>query len=1720
LQALILLAIKTIIILLLFYLSKLNDTKNIAPKSPKKRKFRWLRRTLRVLLIIVVFLFVVILFVRSPWGQDIIVNKVVNYVSDKTNTKVVVEKLFITFDGDLQLDGLYLEDKKGDTLVYSKTLEANIPLWAMLKGESVGVDALDWDGLRANIIRKDSIEGYNFQFLIDAFVTTDTMTVATDTKSAPLNVIIGNLNLNNLDIVFNDAVVGIDSRFKIGKMNASMKTTNIDDMIFDASDIELSDANIKFIQKPIVTDTTALEVPLPKFSTKILALKNVVIYYESQPDRIIADLNIDEFSTENPIINLAESDFNLETIILKNSRIHITTEAEINRITQRIETLKDIVQTDINTLKWPQIKVSISNIIFENNTLNYSLGNSIPQKDVFNPNAFALSNLTLQAKNISLKDKTASLNLGQLNFDEISGLNVKQLAVNFKATDNEMSFKALNFKVNNNSVKGYANLSYSSLPELLEQPENTKVNVNLPAFSLSLSEVFRFQPKLKNNPYFVTLSKKQLTGNLNASGTLASVDMTNANVFWGITTQISANGKLQNITNPETLQFDISQFSAETKRSDLIQFVSEKDLGVSLPKNVKLAGHINGNLQDISTKAKLTTTQGIATVVGNFQNTSTISYDALVTIEDYKVNELFNNPQFGKLSLTLNSQGSGTTINTFNATLDATVNSFKLNNYAIKDLNLNGKIKNGTGHVLSKFKDENLNISMDALVILDSIAPEATVELDVIGANLQALGLMKRNVKTGMKIYADFKGNGEAYDVTAIVDDGIIVYDNRTYLVGSLDALAQVTKDTTFVSLSNKMIDIDLKSNSDPITFSKALQRHVLSYFYRDETLRDSITNPVNLKLRGKIAQSPLLNDVFLVNVQDLDTINIDVDFNEKARKLKANITAPHINYSGNELDSLAFSMDTDKENFNFNLGFKNITAGPLDVPKTIITGNQTNNELSLNFLGYLDRERLMNVNTKITGDRDRLQFKVNPDSLILNKGKWTIPESNEVILTENNLEFNDFKITKDNQSIAITDKAKNITKKHAALEFENFKISEVFNYLNPESKLATGQLNGDFVLEDPFGNTGIIADLSISNFEMLKTNLGTLSLNGNSLGGNSYAFNVGLKGGDVNLDLVGDYEANETAANLNLNLNINEFNMKALNTLSLGEIKEGGGSVSGKFKVTGTTTDPQYNGSLTFNNANFNIAKLNTKFTIQDETLNVNNAGVSMSNFTILDVNKNALVLSGDIGTESFLNPNFNLDLKADNFQLLNATKKDNEAFYGKASFNADAKLTGNLLIPKLDAEVTLGSDTDFVYVMPSTLANIEERDGVVLFVNRENPDAILTQTEEATATIKGFDISTLIKVGNEAAVTIIIDEETGDNFKVSGDGDFNFRMVPNGRINLSGVYEISDGHYELNLYNLVNRKFLIAPGSRVTWSGDPFDAKLNVRAIYNLETSASSLMAPQISGADPSVKSKYRQILPFNVYLNINGELLQPKISFGLDMPEEEQGAIGGQVYGRVQQVNQQEGELNRQVFSLLVLNRFYPDPGSDGSTGGFATIARDNLNDAVSEQLNAFSDKILGNTGIEVDFGLDSYTDYQGNAPQDRTQLDIAAQKKLFNDRLIVRVGSAVDIQGSDTSGAETPLIGNVSLEYIVSEDGRYRLKGFRRSEFENVIDGQTISSGLALIFTQEFNQFSELWDAIFRSQSERKAKLEAEKKAAEDILEVKEDSTVESIKKKKN
>ncbi|MDX1470375.1 MAG: translocation/assembly module TamB domain-containing protein, partial [Flavobacteriaceae bacterium] len=1361
----------------------------------------------------------------------------------------------------------------------------------------------------------------------------------------------------------------------------------------------------------------------------------------------------------------------------------------------------------------PPITLEIDDIDLQNNYFLYTVGNARPGGNQFNPNAVELTNLNLKADKFVIKDQSALASIQSADFRETSGINVNQLTVNASITENRLDVNGLNLQFNGNSIKGDVTMRYPSLDAMINSPETASIDANIDSFNFNVEELYKFQPELRNNPNFQALSKKRLSGSLAATGNLSSINVQRANIDWGNNTNIRATGTINNITNPDQLSYNFTDFKANSTREDLKNFVDEEALNISLPETVSLQGSISGNTTSVNTNIALQSSQGSATLKGKLDFSDGLAYEGTFDIKDYNISELLGIEGIGNINLTIDTKGEGRSIYNLTAEIRAEIASIEINQHTLQNVVLTGNLTNGKGTVVSNYQDEVINFELQAFVELDSIAPKASIELDLIGANLQGLGYSSRDIRTGLDLKADFQGDLNEYDFTAAVDQGVVVYDAKTYLMGDINASAHVRPDTTSVTIRNKILNLNLRSNSDPMTFSKALQDHIYSYFYRDVALSDTIQNPVNVLVDAKISQSPVLNEVFLVNLKDLDTIVVKVDFVEKERRLDAHVSLPRINYSSVEIDSLKLNMHTDKEEFTFDLAYNHIEAGPFSIQKTEIKGNQLNNELHLQFTAYHDNETLINIKSEVTGSRDSLVLHVLPEDLIFNKKPWQTPPTNRFTYLVDRLEIEDFEFRREEQSVIIDDNLPGFEIEHVGIDFYNFELSEFLAYLNPDDTLATGNLNGDLVFEEPLGNTGFLANLVINDLAFMDVDMGRLQMNGNYLGSNSYAFNMDIEGGQVDLDLVGDYTSTPDAALLDLNLRINEIQMSALEGFTLGAIKDGAGSFSGGFKVNGTLLEPEYQGALTFNNADFTVAALNSPFTLPNETMEIKNNVVSMSNFTLKDERGNNLVVSGTVGTEVLLNPTFDLEISASNFQALDATEEDNEMMYGTAVFDAQASINGDLQIPVIEGRIDVLGETDVTYVMPSATVNIEERDGIVVFVNKENPDAILTRSEEQVATLKGFDIDAFITVDNDAVVTVVIDQNTGDNFRVYGKGEFNYTMEPNGRMTLAGTYEIAGGHYDMSLYNLVNRKFTLAPGGQIRWSGDPFDAELDITAIYDTETSASPLMAAALTSVSPDSRQRFRQVFPFLVYLNIEGELMRPQISFALDMPEDEQGALGGEVYSRIQQVNDQEGELNRQVFSLLVLNRFYPEVGSDGSRGGFASIARDNLNDALADQLNIFSDKILGDSGFDLDFNLDTFTDYQGVSPQERTQLDIAAQKKFFDDRFIVRVGSEVDVQGSNPTGEKAPLIGNVSLEYIITEDGRYRLRGFRRDEFENVIDGQTIVSGIALIFTQEFNQFSELWDALFKSQRE-------EDKTPEEIKKEKMDEKVEGKQKEDN
>ncbi|HIB38139.1 translocation/assembly module TamB [Mesonia sp.] len=1670
----------------------------------KKRLKKVLKIFARIILILLLIFILLVLFIRSPWGQNIIVNKLTNYISNKTNTEVRIDKLFITFSGDISLEGLYLEDQKGDTLIYSKALQADIPIWPIIKGNSFSVDYLEWQGLKANIVRKDSISGFNYQFLIDALATSDTTQTQTPAESQPMEIAIGDIDLSQFKVNYKDAVTGIDAEVDLGKLLYSGENFDLEQMNFEASEFILENTTANIVQTKIVPSEDTTQTVLPKFRVDEFTLNKVKANFTSVPQELSFKGDLENFYAEMPLLDLQEQTIEFTTINLKNSLVQLQipeTETNISEDSDKDSTTQSISEF------WPDWQIRVAKIELENNDILYQQGNKKPIDSQFNAQNIQLSNFNFKAKDVYLsKDIKAKIKLTELTFQEnVSNFDLNEFNFELQLNDQSAEITHLRLKTGSSQLAGNIAANYESLQEVIENYETAQLTANLSSIYLQVNDLFKFNPELKKNEYLRKLQQKPITGNLYATGNTSKLQLQNFNLNWGNTTKIKAKGYLAQLIDLDNLQLDLQEINISSIKKDLVQFVNEKDLGISIPQQLQLTGNAKGGLDQLTADLSLKMPEGRVAVVGNYSNKDQLTFDADVNTVELDLGTLLQNESLGKISAEISINGSGSSINTLDAQLKTKFSQLTYNEYDLSDLKLEGNIKNGSGDVTAAFKDNNVNLNLDAQVTLDSVAPKADFKLDLQGIDLYALGFTQKQIRGKLMLNGTYQGEKDAFSVDAKVDEAITVYDDQPYYIGDLDIHTRIAEDSTAVTLNGGFIQAKLHSNANPTQFIKALQRHAAHYFKEPEP-RDSLQKPVNLFFETSITDRPIISEVFVDGIEEMDSIHIKMDFSEAEEKLTADFNLPYVKYNENSLDSLQLKLNSTAEKADFTFGFSGIEAGPLAIEKTYFEGHLTRDTLQLDFNSEKDQQQLYHISSKITSNNDWVQFSIDPQDLILNKNPWQTPIDNSVIFEDKTIVFNNFSFNRNNQEVAFNNNFK-VEEEHFGITLQNFKLSTLLGYFNPDEYLSSGIVQGDFILVNPFEDLGMIADLKIQDFKITEIALGELSIDAKSKGGSNYDFNLGLQGSEIDLALKGDYIADEAAANIDLNLDLQKLGLPIIQQFIPEELEESKGYLSGNVSITGTTLEPQYSGEFKFNNTNFVVSKLNSEFSISNETIKINNNGINFSKFSILDENKNEFVVKGNVSTQkSMIDPAFDLQIRANNFQALNSTKEDNDLYYGKAIFDVNASLGGKLSFPKLDVDLTVNKNTNVTYVVPPSQVGVTERDGVVVFVNKENSDAILTRNENdgASAILTGIELTSKLTVQPGATVNVILNERTGDNLQLIGEGDLRFNIERNGRTTLTGRYEVNDGHYEMNLYNLVKRKFNIAEGSTITWTGDPMNANLDVRAIYEVETSAVSLMSSQISGTSATEVGRYRQKLPFLVYLNVDGELMQPRLNFGLDMPEDEQGAIGGTVYGRVRQLNQQEDQLNKQVFSLLVLNRFYPEQGADGSQGGAATVARDNLNQALSDQLNVFSDRLTGNTGIELSFGLNSYTDYQGSAPQDRTDLNVSARKKLLNDRLVVQAGSEIGVQGENRPGEANPVIGNVSIEYLLTEDGRWRIRGFRKSQYENIIDGQVFVNGVALIFMREFNKFNELFKktASEIAQEEKQAKREEKKKKAEE------------------
>jgi TamB, inner membrane protein subunit of TAM complex len=150
--------------------------------------------------------------------------------------------------------------------------------------------------------------------------------------------------------------------------------------------------------------------------------------------------------------------------------------------------------------------------------------------------------------------------------------------------------------------------------------------------------------------------------------------------------------------------------------------------------------------------------------------------------------------------------------------------------------------------------------------------------------------------------------------------------------------------------------------------------------------------------------------------------------------------------------------------------------------------------------------------------------------------------------------------------------------------------------------------------------------------------------------------------------------------------------------------------------------------------------------------------------------------------------------------------------------------------------------------------------------------------------------------------------------------------------------------------------------------------------------------------------------------------------------------------------------------------------------------------------------------------LSFGVTSGADYSTGVEQNRTDLNVGLSKQFLNDRITVTIGNNFNLEGQNQPGQKTTdIAGDISVNYKLTQDGRYMIRGYRKDEFI-VVEGQVVETGLAFSITYSYNRFKELFAKKSKEQKEmqkeydnkqkqeKKEKKEAEKKHDAEVTEM--------------
>ncbi len=1333
----------------------------------------------------------------------------------------------------------------------------------------------------------------------------------------------------------------------------------------------------------------------------------------------------------------------------------------------------------------------------------------------FDHNHFTLNVDEGQLERFKIQGDTTEFKLNTLIVqDEVTKFKVSQLSTFFRVSQSAMEYQGINLQAGNTVVSDTVIFTYNSLNDLTHFINKVSIHANLNKTLIDPNDLSLFAPGIEQLGQFVKL-------NGNFDGKVSKFKVTNMDLEMG-NTRLQGSLDMDGLPDINETFININLKNSNLLSSDLAFLLNERMLTQLRPLGrMSLNGQFIGYPNDFvangtfnSTLGQITSDINLKIDEGNFDKSV---YSGKLALDDFNLGVyLQDTVTFQKVNLNGRIKGSGLRASTADFTLDGKVNSIGVLGYPYKNITTNARFASEFFSGIFNIYDPNLKFKAVGSIDLREKRNIIKVKASLDTAILYNLKLTKNKVILSSQINLNIKGL-EMDSLTGIADfnNFSIKYDDRELSLKKIHVNSQKEGKQRSLSLETTLVDAQMKGDflfSDITEDVKTLVKEILLNVKNDEQAiedyyHNKSTTPKQYKAEFNVQLKNIksITNLIAVDLQLSSNVSIDGSFSSGRTTifqafsdmdtLKYNgsqfihnnieLTASKISDSTNVL-ALIY-LNSEKQFFSPNFQTKNLLAEGIWNKSHIdfgIDADQINQNNSMRLKGSVDF--LL----------DSTQIKLQPSALKMLERTWHFDPENEIIFSNKEWNFKNVTITEAGQSIGNEGALSRDPSKSVFLEINKLDVS----ILNAITGLKfTGILDArtdvtNFYNDLAMENNISIDSLTINNF-----------LVGDITGKNMWAasdkrFNINffidrLKNRILNI--IGSYDPADNVSPLNMNALLEKADVNIIEPFLQDIFSHWGGTISGNYTIKGKLNEPVIEGESVVSDGQMMINYLKTQYKFTGKVGITKNA-IHFKEFELMDAFKHRSSVEGIISHQNFANNYINLDATFQNFQVLNTSAKDNNLFYGEGYASGNVNFSGPFSNLKITANAKSEKNTR-VYIPIGGTSSVDKKE-FINFVNFKDSVFIKNFKKEFNkkVNLSGLTFNVNLDITPDAYGEIILDMKSGDIIRGRGNGNLQLQLDTKGEFNMFGLFDFTEGWYNFTLYNIINKDFGIQRGSTIAWSGNPYAGNLNINATYNQLASFGPIFTDPMIANSPQMRRKY----PVQVLLKLDGPMLSPAINFDIvakDLPKNvivNSQPVSLDIYFNAFKSKLDEQELNRQVFSLIVLRRFSPAEAfsTSGSLAG-------SVSELFSNQLSNLMTQVDDNLEIDVDLGSfdqDAFNTFQ-----------LRLSYTFLNGRLRITRDGTFNNSNQNTAGGNantnvSNIAGDWTVDYLLTADGKFKVKMYNRTNVNPILNTigtqSTFTTGVSLLYTQSFNEIKDLLGtARAKRRKEQEAKLKLSKEA---------------------